>query len=289
MKTINKEKLHNIFVEIANKNEAKFKQLYEQYYQLVYQIAFSIVKNKEDSEEIVQIVFLKIWKMKKEQLPTQNEASWLYKTTKNETLNYIRAKKTEISLDELYDISEENKEIDTIIEKDKYNRIIAKLKPEEQEIVSLKILSGLSFKQIAEVLQIPMGTVQWKYYKSLYTLRILLGNLSMLVMTVSLLITKKLLNQKENNAQNMAELKTESAENIKEQGSHEATKTEIATDTVIENEITQNVIAEGKTVLKLSYSDIGVLSLSGIFLMITIIFFIFFMKYQQNARKKVSK
>ncbi len=87
MKSINKQELHNIFKGIANKEENEFNKLYEKYNKLVYRISFSILKNKENSEDITQTVFTKIWNMNTNNLPTNSEASWLYTITKNETLN----------------------------------------------------------------------------------------------------------------------------------------------------------------------------------------------------------
>ena len=81
MKSINKQELHNIFKGIAEKEESNFNKLYERYNKLVYAISFSILKNKENSEDITQIVFTKIWNMNTNNLPTSNEASWLYSIT----------------------------------------------------------------------------------------------------------------------------------------------------------------------------------------------------------------
>ena len=113
MKSINKEELHEIFDKLKDEKK-EFEKLYEQYGNLVYKIAFSIVKNREQSEDIKQIVFLKIWKIEKDKLPARNEASWLYSITKNETLNYIKKQKDTISLDDIYYITVEDKELNKI-------------------------------------------------------------------------------------------------------------------------------------------------------------------------------
>ena len=139
---------------------------------------------------------MKIFQMDKNKLPTTNESTWLYSLTKNETLNYLRKKKQEVNLDEIYYITEEDKELNKIIDKDNYNRIIAKLNKQERDIVSLKILSNMSFKEISLLLNIPMGTVQWKYYTSLYTLRLLLGNISMVIIGILLFIKSNISNRK---------------------------------------------------------------------------------------------
>ena len=51
-----------------------------------------------------------------------------FSSTKNETLNYLRKQKEDVSLDDIYYIAEEDEELNKIIEKDKYNRIISKLR-----------------------------------------------------------------------------------------------------------------------------------------------------------------
>src|SRR5574344_1628324 len=147
MNSIYKKELHELFDEIRQGNN-NFENLYNKYYRLVYKIAFSILKNKENSEDIAQNVFTKIYKLDKEKLPTKSEAAWLYSVTKNECIMYLRNNKESFDIDNLYNICDENDEISKIIDNDKYDRIINKLNKQEQEIVSLKIISQMSFKDI---------------------------------------------------------------------------------------------------------------------------------------------
>ena len=57
-----------------------------------------------------------------------------------------------------------------------FNNLIKNLPQKQQEILSLKIVSNLSFKEIANILNMKIPTVQWHYYKSLNTIKLLLGN-----------------------------------------------------------------------------------------------------------------
>ena len=293
-----KQDLHIIFQDLQQGDSKKLNNLYNEYNRLIYGIAFSISKNKEDSEDIVQIVFLKIFQMDKSKLPTNNEASWLYSLTKNETLNYLRKKKQELNLDEIYYISEEDKELNKIIDNDSYNRLIAKLDKKGQEIVSLKILSNMSFREISLLLNIPMGTVQWKYYTSLYTLRLLLGNISMVIIGILLFIKGNITNRKmpETNLSNDISMnseteKVEQSENEMTSSVENVSNSSEMTDAIIQNEIIE--VEEPQTNSQTNYQDtnsnIGILSFTGIFLFFTIIFTIIFVKHQQKAHKNVSK
>ena len=169
MSNIDKEKLHKLFNKLRN-NKDIFEEFYNKYKNLIYKIAFSIVKTKEDSEEIVQNVFIKIYNLDLDKLPTQNETSWLYSVTKNESLNFIKKNKEEISIENIYELSQNSKDIEDIVEKDKFNRLISKLGKKEKEIVTLKIIGGFSFKEISNILNMKMPTVQWYYYKSINNL-----------------------------------------------------------------------------------------------------------------------
>ena len=294
MKSINKQDLHLIFQEIKQGNSNKLDDLYGKYNKLIYNIAFSILKNRENSEDIVQIVFIKLFQMDKNKLPTTNESTWIYSLTKNETLNYLRKKKQEISLDEIYYITEEDKELNEIIDKDSYNRIIAKLNKQEREIISLKLLSNMSFKEISLLLDIPMGTVQWKYYTSLYTLKLLLGNISMVIIGILIYIKSNMSNRKmeQQNESNKIEMDNGNINAEKEIAKNE-TSSSIESNTNSTDDIFQNEIIEVQEPQNNNYEsinfNIGILSFTGIFLLFSIIFAIIFIKHQQKAEQNVSK
>src|SRR5574344_1461557 len=144
MEKINKKQLAKIFNGIKCGNEQSFNELYELYYKLIYNIAFSMIKNKENCEDIVQNVFEKIYKMPKSNLPENYEASWLYTVTKNEVLQYIKKQKNEIDLDCIYKIQKEDKNINLLIDANYYNSLMKKLNKKEKEIVTLKVVCDLT-------------------------------------------------------------------------------------------------------------------------------------------------
>lgn len=289
MKVINKEELHDIFETLrVNREENIFNELYSKYGNLVYSIAFSLLKNKENSEDVKQIVFSKIWKMKQDKLPTKNETSWLYTLTKNETLNYIRKQNQTISLDELYYISYEDEELKKLVDIDAYNKIISRLNNKEQEIVSLKILSNLSFKEIAEVLNEPIGTIQWRYYKSVHILKILLSNLSMFIVTITLFITHKIFrNTREKSSSEIEQSKSEiTSDKITLPNQSDSEEQKVESSIQNSNTIVENTIVDSNNVVhNTNKIDIGFLSIAIFFLITTITFLIIFAKNQQKAKK----
>ena len=180
---MNKKELKDIFNKMKDSDETALEQLYQKYGNLVYGIAFGILKNKEDSEDAVQNVFCKLYKMDKEKLPSDKEACWLYTLSKNEAISLYRRKNEDVDLDSIYEIEENNNEIDKSIDILEFNRLINSLNEKEKQIISLKILSELSFDEIAKFLNEPVGTIKWRYYKSLHSLKLLFSNLGMLFLS----------------------------------------------------------------------------------------------------------
>ena len=291
MKKINVEELRELFIEIKYGNNIAFEKLYKNYKNLVYKIAYSILKNSYDSDDIVQIVFEKIYSIDKDKLPTRNESSWLYSVTKNETINYLNKKKNHIELEEIYEIEDNNNEINELINKDSYNRLIGKLNENEKEIISLKILSNLSFKEIAKLLNKPTGTIKWIYYKSINTLKLLLSNLAMFIISFisscfAMKNRKKLspkLNVDESN-QTKEEIKDEITED--KELLQDNKKSTITNDK--SSQMQESVIEEVPNISN-TYLSISLIGVSTIFFILTIIFSIIFTKHQLKRRKKLSK
>ena len=299
MKKIDIEELRKIFIEIKHDNHLAFEELYKKYNNLIYRIAYSILKNKQDAEDVAQIVFEKLYSIDKDKLPTRNESSWLYSVTKNETINYLKHNKNNIDLDSIYNIEDDNNEINKIIDQDSYNRLIDKLNDKEKEIISLKIVSNLSFEEIGKLLKEPTGTIKWKYYKAVNTLKILLSNFGMFIITFVIGI-KTLFNKKasdkveqdktignnttEQTRENTNDETKKGQENLKDEVKSDISESQ---DNETKDEI--NIIIQPTNTEIINNSGVFILSISFIFFIVTIIFSIIFAKYQLKLRKKLSK
>lgn len=299
MGKINVKELEELFIEIKYGNKIAFEKLYNNYNKLIYSIAYSILKNKQDAEDVAQIVFEKLYSIDKDKLPTRNESSWLYSVTKNETINYLKHNKNNIDLDSIYNIEDDNNEINKIIDQDSYNRLIDKLNDKEKEIISLKIVSNLSFEEIGKLLKEPTGTIKWKYYKAVNTLKILLSNFGMFIITFVIGI-KTLFNKKasdkveqdktignnttEQTRENTNDETKKGQENLKDEVKSDISESQ---DNETKDEI--NIIIQPTNTEIINNSGVFILSISFIFFIVTIIFSIIFAKYQLKLRKKLSK
>lgn len=284
---IKAKELKELFNQIKSNDDTAFEEFYTKYNKLIYKIAFSILKNKSDAEDITQIVFEKIYSMDKENLPTKNETSWIYSVTKNETLNYFKSNRNNINLDDIYEIEDNNQEISKIIDQENYNRLISKLNDNEKEIISLKIISNFSFEEIGKILNMPTGTVKWRYYKAINTLKLLLSNLTIFIISFissiyALKSTKKIISpiQEENVIENIVIAADENQKQQYEKSENTQQNSQEEINTTIIEETNENEV---------NYPAIGLMGISTVFLMLTIIFSIIFAKYQLKLKKNLSK
>ena len=298
---IDKVKLHELMKKQILGEQVQ-KELYENYSNLVYKIAFSILKNKENAEDVMQNVFTKIVEIPKEKLPSNKETTWLYTVTKNEAISYVRKNKKEVCLEEIYELVDEDTNIEEIIEKEDYQNLIRGLNKEEQEIISLKILSKLKFRQIATLLNMPIGTVQWKYYTAVKALKISLGNLTTsLLFAIAFVLSRN--TRKKSSVQENMEIKNEQAnqdsiqENVEESNSkreNEISKDIDAIDNerknIVESEKIENTVQIPEEIPEIvQTNNYYLLGISGAFLVISIIFLIIFQKHQQKRKLNSSK
>lgn len=312
---IDDKELEKIFLEI-NKNKMQgIEELYSKYKKVVYGIAFTISKNKEDSEDIMQMIFAKIYEMENSKLPTSNYASWLYSTTKNETINFLKKKKNDIPIDKIYEISDDNNELNKVIDSIEFNRLISKLNDKEKEIISLKILSNFSFEEISKLLKEPVGTVKWRYYKSIYSLKAILGNLAMFIISFTIGIKTLLSNKKSDNNANQENIEqntqvqedvTDSAisdentfQDKSENYNSETTQEESIRQDINTTNTTTNITQDTNTTTQENtiyeeqpsnnYNQYMGYSFLGISIIFLVIFLYFFIKYQLKHLKKLSK
>ncbi len=152
---------------IALDDGQAYKELFVLYYPRLLQFSYSFTHCKESAEEIVSDVFLKIWLRRKSIPEIENLHLYLYISTKNLSINRVLKQKREktFSLDEvkvefesiyfnpeqLYITSEMVKRIQFAIKQ---------LPPKCQLIFKLVKEDGLKYKQVAELLNLSVKTIE---------------------------------------------------------------------------------------------------------------------------------
>lgn len=142
-----------------------------------------------------------------------------------------------------------------------------------------------------------MGTVQWKYYKAIKTLKISLGNLTASLLFAIAFVISQITRRKENISQDSTTTTQKNEQYVnqvtesetKKENDDEATMRNLIGN-VSNNENLENVIQiPQETIPNREVNNGYLLEISGVFLMISIAFFIIFQIRQQKRRMKTSK
>lgn len=158
-----------------------FRQFYEALYFRLYQFAYSFVHSRETSEELVNDVFLTLWQKRNTLNTIDNTNVYLYVSVKNACLNFLRRNHLAlpVSLDELC-VDHFQLVADPelrLVQKEQQNQMreaIEQLPPRCRLIFKLVKEDGLSYKEVASVLDISIKTVDAQLCLALKKLAVLL-------------------------------------------------------------------------------------------------------------------
>ena len=140
-----------------------FEALYRLSAGFVYNVALRIVSNREDAQEVAQEVFMIIHQKLKMFRYESSFKTWLYRITANTAINFakVRSRQKSVPIDEeLLPAPAEGNEPDPQ-GLDRYiGQLLNAVNPEQRACVVMRNIEGLSYKQIAEALNININTVR---------------------------------------------------------------------------------------------------------------------------------
>lgn len=152
-----------------------FRLLYERYRDRVYNIIFYSIGDEMRAEDVLQIVFVKIYRGLPGFRFEANLSTWIYRITVNECLNQQRGRGAQhvpfealLGSDEEFDegASADRQHADSE-RREIVHRAVMELSPKLRAVVALKYLEGLSYEEIASVLECSPGTVASRLNRAL--------------------------------------------------------------------------------------------------------------------------
>lgn len=168
-----------IINQINHKKVEGYRYLYDSYYSSLSNFSSRILSQERGAEDIVQEVFLKLWKSNSKFDSVKALSSYLYQAVKNASLNVVRNERKLVNSDgtessHIRDLGMDEKSTEQlIIEEEFYRQIyvaINKLSPERKRVI-LYSMDGLSNKEIAENCGISINTVKTLKLKAYRFLR----------------------------------------------------------------------------------------------------------------------
>ena len=167
-----------LVIGLQNKSEKAFSALYDAYSASLFGVALRIVNNQTIAEEMLQDVFVKIWK----HIDTYDAEkgtlfTWMLNITRNTCKDYFRSKQYNyqkiIAQEELDHIPSKYVPQTTSNQAEIHDLdlLTQKLEPKYKDIIDLVYVFGYSQEQVSEKLNLPLGTVKTRSRVALKRLR----------------------------------------------------------------------------------------------------------------------
>ncbi len=162
------------------KDEQSFSYLYDNYAGALYNIVLQIVPDKELAEDVLQEVFVNLWKKIESYDSSKGRLfTWMLNVARNLAIDMVRSK--------AYQNSQKNQQLPDTEYYDKsggvtqlnidnigLKKIVDKLKIEHRVLIDLAYFKGYTHEEIAEIEKLPLGTVKTRIRSALTQLRVYL-------------------------------------------------------------------------------------------------------------------
>ena len=146
----------------------------------VYNLAFRILKNEQDAFDMSQESFIKAYMNLDKFQGTSKFSVWLYRLVSNTCIDFLRKSRKENlrrmsfengdGTEQILDIPDVSSQPDTILETKELRReldiCISLLPVDQREILTLREISGLSYSEIGQILDLSEGTVKSRLYRA---------------------------------------------------------------------------------------------------------------------------
>ncbi len=159
-----------LVIRLLQKDVSAFEQLYDRHSRAVYSLVLRILQQAGTAEEVVQDVFLQLWRNAERYDASRGPfIPWLLTLARNRALDKLRLKserqrRREDQTEELPSVAtaspEFEKQFDEKRRAEKVRILMDLLNPQQRKAIELAYFEGLSHSEIAEALKEPLGTVK---------------------------------------------------------------------------------------------------------------------------------
>lgn len=170
-----------ILQRIASGDRTAVDDCLKAYGGLVWSIARKMLRNTEEAEDAVQEIFIDIWKnAERFDASRASETTFVAMIARRRLIDKIRYSTRRISADSLDDVLLEpftraDKQMQASIEAQQAAEAMRSLRPEQQQVLRLSIVQGMSHQEISDATGMPLGTVKTHARRGLIQVREFLG------------------------------------------------------------------------------------------------------------------
>ena len=167
--------------KVAQGDENALGELYDRYARLVFSVTLNMTGNRQTAEEITLDVFTRLWNKADTYRPELAKVStWLVRMARNRSIDFLRKESVRpsghsVTWAEAGEIlvSNENPESSATLaqEIERTKQAVAKLPENQRQVIALAYFKGYSHREIAQELNLPLGTVKGRIRGGMKKLR----------------------------------------------------------------------------------------------------------------------
>lgn len=154
----------------TDKRNDAFRELVNTYKERLYWHIRNIAKDHNDTDDILQNTYIKIFKNIDKFNGESKLYTWMYRIATNETITFLnlKAKKLQLSSEDLQEQLIENLESDIYFEGDeiqlKLQKAVARLPQKQQQVFNMKYFQELKYREMSEILETSEGALKASYH-----------------------------------------------------------------------------------------------------------------------------
>jgi RNA polymerase sigma-70 factor (ECF subfamily) len=171
-----------LLVRIREGDELAIEALHERYAGPLYSLARQVTRSERTAQDVVQEVFIAVWRSAERFDPAKGSVSaWLFALARHKAIDAVRrdvtVQKRTVEADLTLEMAPDDVDAETWrrIQGERVRDAIDRLPPAQKEAVELAFFAGLTHVEVAERLQIPLGTAKTRIRTALLRLRDILG------------------------------------------------------------------------------------------------------------------
>jgi RNA polymerase sigma-70 factor (ECF subfamily) len=155
--------------QVAAGDRDAFEKLYRAYSSRMFRYLFSMVGNSSTAEELTNDVMVAVWKAAAQFRGEAKVSTWLFGIAHHKALNELRRRQPEmVEIEDANELAVQGEgpegEVQRADVAGQVRRAIQQLSPEHREVVELTFYHGLSYQEIAELVQSPLNTVKTRMF-----------------------------------------------------------------------------------------------------------------------------
>ncbi|TQL90348.1 RNA polymerase sigma-70 factor (ECF subfamily) [Actinoallomurus bryophytorum] len=174
--------LGDLLTHVARGDQAAFERVYDEVSGPVYGLALRIVRDPAQSEEVAQEVLIDVWRTASRYEPGRGSAmSWVMMLAHRRAVDRVRSAQAASEREQragrdagpAYDEVAENVQVN--LEREQVRRCLSTLTETQRESITLAYYVGYTYREVGELLKVPLGTIKTRMRDGLIRLRDCLG------------------------------------------------------------------------------------------------------------------